>query len=258
MTDFFDTHAHYDDGMFDGDRDVLLEELPKQGIGRVVNVSASMDSCRRTVELTKKYDYIYGAIGVHPNETGGLDEEGIAGLREMCRLEKCVAVGEIGLDYYWDMPKRPVQKEWFARQLNLARECGLPVIIHSRDAAKDTADILKAERAWELGGVIHCYGYTREMAEVFLGLGFYFGIGGVLTFKNARKLKEAVEYIPMDRIVLETDCPYLAPEPYRGKRNSSANLPCVAAALAQLKGITEEEVRSAAWENGLKLYRMQK
>ncbi len=256
MTEIFDTHAHYDDEAFDGDREELLESLPRNGVARVVNVGASLASCRRTLELTERYDFIYGAIGIHPNETAELTEENFAGLERMCRADKCVAVGEIGLDYYWDEPERKVQKEWFARQLNLARELELPVVIHSRDAAKDTIDLMTAERAAETGGVVHCFSYTKETARTFLDMGFFIGIGGVLTFNNAKKLKEAVQFIPMDRIVLETDCPYLAPVPNRGSRNSSLNIPYVVTAMAQLKGIGEEEVRAAAWENAHRLYRM--
>jgi len=256
MTPIFDTHAHYDDEAFDEDRDALLAELPKNGIARVVNVGASLASCGRTIEIMNRYDYIYGAIGVHPSETAELNDEAFEWLRQQCQLEKCVAVGEIGLDYYWDEPDRELQKEWFRRQLNLARELAKPVIIHSRDAAKDTVDLMTEEHAEEIGGVIHCYSYTKETAEVFLKMGFYFGIGGVLTFKNAKKLKEAVAYIPLDRIVLETDCPYLAPEPNRGKRNSSLNIPYVVKALAEIKGVEEETVREAAWENAHKLYRL--
>lgn len=256
--EIFDTHAHYDDEAFEQDREALLESLPTQGIARVVNVGASLASCKTTLELMDRYDYIYGALGVHPSETAELNEENFKWLAEWCKHEKCVAVGEIGLDYYWDEPERDIQKKWFLRQLDLARKVQLPVVIHSRDAAKDTADIMTAEKAGEIGGVVHCYSYSKEMARTFLDMGFYFGIGGVLTFKNARVLKEAVDYIPMDRIVLETDCPYLAPEPNRGKRNSSLNLPYVVKAMAQLKGISEEEVRRITWENGLKLYRMKK
>ena len=256
MTPIFDTHAHYDDEAFDEDRDALLAELPENGIARVVNVGASLASCGRTIELMNRYDYIYGAIGVHPSETAELNDEAFEWLRQQCQPEKCVAVGEIGLDYYWDEPDRELQKEWFRRQLNLARELAKPVIIHSRDAAKDTVDLMTEEHAEEIGGVIHCYSYTKETAEVFLKMGFYFGIGGVLTFKNAKKLKEAVAYIPLDRIVLETDCPYLAPEPNRGKRNSSLNIPYVVKALAEIKGVEEEAVRKAAWENAHKLYRL--
>lgn len=254
MTEIFDTHAHYDDEAFDEDREELLEALPKNGITRVVNVGASLASCKQTLDLMNRYDYIYGAIGIHPSETAELDEKSFEWLRQQCQLEKCVAVGEIGLDYYWDEPERELQKKWFVRQLNLARECKKPVIIHSRDAAKDTVDIMTAERAGEIGGVIHCYSYTKETAKLFLDMGFYFGIGGVLTFKNARKLKEAVEYIPLERIVLETDCPYLAPAPNRGKRNSSLNIPYVVTAMAELKGVDEETVKRTVWENSHRLY----
>lgn len=256
MTSIFDTHAHYDDEAFDNDREAILSELPAQGIRKVVNVGASLRSCKTTIDLMEQYDYIYGAMGVHPNETGELNEENFDWLRQQCKRDKCVAVGEIGLDYYWDEPERAIQKEWFARQLQLAKEVSLPVIIHSRDAAKDTIDIMNAEKAWESGGVVHCFAYTKETAKTFLDMNFYIGIGGVLTFKNAKKLKEAAEYIPLDRIVLETDCPYLAPEPNRGKRNSSLNLPHVIAALADIKGISGEEASVALWENAHKLYRL--
>lgn len=256
MEKIFDTHAHYDDEAFDPDRDELLRGLPENGIEKVVNVGASLASCRRTLELMNRYEHVYGALGVHPSETAELDEEALAWLRQQCQVEKCLAVGEIGLDYYWDEPDREVQKKWFVRQLGLARELKKPVIIHSRDAAKDTVDLMKAERASEIGGVVHCYSYTTETAKQFLDMGFYFGIGGVLTFQNARKLKEAAAYLPLDCIVLETDCPYLAPVPNRGKRNSSLYIPYVVTALAKLKGVEEDTVRQAAWENAHRLYRL--
>ncbi len=256
MTEIFDTHAHYDDEAFDGDRESLLDALPKNGIARVVNVGSSLASCERTALLMSRYDYIYGAIGIHPSDTGQLNEETFAWLRQQCLSEKCVAVGEIGLDYYWDEPERKIQQKWFRRQLNLAREVKKPVVIHSRDAAKDTVDVMTEERAAEIGGVIHCFSYTRETAKIFLDMGFFIGIGGVLTFKNAKKLKEAVEYIPLERIVLETDCPYLAPEPNRGKRNSSLNIPYIISALAQIKGADEETVRAVTWKNAFELYRL--
>lgn len=254
MTEIFDTHAHYDDEAFDEDREELLASLPGHGIARVVNIGSGLASCRHTIDLMQRYDFVYGAIGVHPGETAELDETSFEWMRQQCHLNKCVAVGEIGLDYYWDEPERELQKKWFVRQMALAREVGKPVVIHSREAAKDTVDIMTAERAGEIGGVIHCYSYTKETAKTFLDMGFYFGIGGVLTFKNAKKLREAVEYIPLDRIVLETDCPYLAPEPNRGKRNSSLYLPCVVAEIAQIKGVDEEEIRRATWENAHKMY----
>ena len=258
MTQIFDTHAHYDDEAFDADREELLARLPKGGIAKVVDVGASLNSCKKVVELMERYDYIYGAIGIHPSETAELeeDETRFQWVEETCKHAKCVAVGEIGLDYYWDEPDREIQKKWFLRQLDLAREIRLPVVIHSRDAAKDTVDLMTAAKAEEIGGVIHCYSYTKETAGIFLNMGFYFGIGGVLTFKNARKLKEAVEYIPMDRIVLETDCPYLAPVPFRGKRNCSLYIPYVVEELARIKGLTPEEVRKQAWTNAHNLYRM--
>lgn len=256
MFPIFDTHAHYDDKAFDEDREILLAQLPAEGIGRVVNVGASLDSCRRTLELTEQYDYIYGAIGVHPSDTAKLNEENFRWVKESCGHAKCVAVGEIGLDYYWDEPDRAIQKKWFLRQLELARELALPVVIHSREAAKDTIDLMTEANAGEIGGVIHCFSYTKETARIFLDMGFYVGIGGVLTFQNAKKLKEAVEYIPMERIVLETDCPYLAPVPFRGKRNSSLNIPYVIDVMAQLKGISPEKIRQQTWKNAHDLYRM--
>lgn len=253
----FDTHAHYDDEDFDADRDELLARLPGAGVRRVVNIGASLSSCGKTLELAEQYEYVYAAIGVHPSEVEELSEESFAWLKEQCLREKCVAVGEIGLDYHWPEPAPEVQKNWFVRQIALAREINKPMVIHSRDAAKDTLDILKAEHAEETGGVIHCYAYSKEMAESYLNMGFFFGIGGVLTFKNARKLKEVVEYLPMERIVLETDSPYLAPEPNRGKRNDSLNLRYVVKTLSDLKGISDEEVCRITWENACRLYRMQ-
>ena len=254
----FETHAHYDDAKFDTDREMLLAELPQRGISPVINVGSSIATTKTTLSLAQEYPFLYAAVGVHPSDVDDLNEDTYAWLRQQTTLQKTVAVGEIGLDYYWPEPDHETQKKWFLRQLELAREIKKPVIIHSRDAAKDTVDLMTEARAEEIGGVIHCYSYTKETAKIFLDMGFYFGIGGVLTFKNAKKLKEAVEYIPMDRIVLETDCPYLAPEPNRGKRNSSLNIPYVIAAMAQIKEITEEEVRKAAWDNSLKLYRMDK
>lgn len=252
----FDTHTHYDDTAFDTDREELLGSMQEQGIGRVVNIGSSLAACKRTIALMNQYPFIYGAIGVHPTDSGELSEEGMEWLKEMCAHEKCVAVGEIGLDYYWNTPEPEIQKKWFIRQLQLAREVNLPVVIHSREACKDTLDIMQQEHAQELGGVLHCYSYTKETAETILKMGFYLGIGGVVTFTNGRKLRETVEVLPMDRIVLETDCPYLSPVPKRGKRNSSLNLPYVVDAIAQVKGISSEEVERITWENACRLYRL--
>ena len=256
MTAIFDTHAHYDDDAFNDDREQLLAALPGQGIARVVDVGASLASCRKVLELMEQYDYIYGAIGVHPSETAELDEESYSWLKEQCRKKKCLAVGEIGLDYYWPEPDHETQKKWFLRQLDLAREIRKPVIIHSRDAAKDTVDLMTEARAEEIGGVIHCYSYTKESVKAFYDMNFYFGIGGVLTFKNGKKLVEAVDVIPLDRIVLETDCPYLAPVPNRGKRNDSSNIQYVVEKLAEIKGKTAQEIIDITNENARRLYRL--
>ena len=253
MRAIFDSHAHYDDKAFDGDRDSLLSAMEEQGVGRIVNVGASLETTKRTLELTQKYPFVYGAAGVHPDETGELDEENFRWLEWAAGQEKIVAVGEIGLDYYWDNESHEVQKKWFIRQLELARELGLPVLIHSREAAADTMEIMK-EYAGGLKGVIHCYSYSREMAKEYVKMGFYIGVGGVVTFKNARRLKETVEEIPLESIVLETDCPYLAPVPYRGKRNNSAYIQYVAEEIAEIKGITYEEVVACTEENARRLY----
>lgn len=249
-----DTHAHYDDKAFEEDRAEVLESMTDAGVGRIVNIGSSLGACKRTIQLMEQYDFIYGALGIHPTDSGELTESDIEWIKEKCALEKCVAVGEIGLDYYWDEPEREIQKKWFVRQLELAREVKLPVVIHSRDAAQDTLDIMKAEKAQEIGGVVHCYSYSRELAKTFLDMGYYFGIGGVVTFNNGRKLKEVVEYLPMDRIVLETDSPYLAPVPFRGKRNDSRKLTYVVEQIANIKGISTEEVIQTTTQNAYNLY----
>lgn len=254
----FETHAHYDDDAFNEDRDSLFAQLASNGIERVVNIGASLDSCKTTLELMEKYSFVYGALGIHPSETAELNEESFAWLKEQCKHEKCLAVGEIGLDYYWPEPDRETQKKWFVRQLQLAKDLGLPVVIHSRDAAQDTVEIMKQQHAEEIGGVVHCFSYTKETAEIFLKMGFFIGIGGVVTFKNAKKLKEAVEHIPLERIVIETDCPYLAPEPNRGKRNSSLNLPYIIDEIARIKQVDSKTVERVTWESGERLYRFAK
>lgn len=253
----FDTHAHYDDEAFNEDREAVIKSLAAAGVETVVNIGASMASSETTLELTRNYPFIYGTAGVHPSETAELDEEKFQRLREIVREPKIVAVGEIGLDYYWEKPAHDIQKNWFERQLELAREVNLPVVIHSREAAKDTLEIMKAAKAGELGGVIHCFSYGKEMAREYLDMGFFLGIGGVLTFKNAKKLREVVEYAPMEQLVLETDSPYMAPEPNRGKRNTSANLPYVVNMMAEIKGLSPEEVMAATEKNAGRLYRME-
>ena len=254
----FDTHAHYDDEAFEEDRGALIASLAEQGIGRVVNVAADLASVSTSLTLAQQYPFIYAAVGVHPSNVQELTERDYEWLEEKLAAPKAVAVGEIGLDYYWD--KEPEvqarQRESFSRQLQLAKKLDKPVIIHSRDAAKDTLDVMAAEGGSQLRAVIHCFSYTKETAREFQKWDYYFGIGGVLTFKNAKKLVRCAERIPLSSIVLETDCPYMAPEPNRGKRNDSSQLIYVAQKLAEIKGITAEEVKQATTENAHRLYRL--
>ena len=250
----FDTHAHYDDDAFDEDRDVLLSGMREQNVEYIVNVGASMASSERSIKLAEKYPFVYAAVGVHPDEVGELDEKKFAKLREWTNHEKVKAVGEIGLDYYWDKEKHDLQKHWFMRQMELASEVKLPMIVHSREAAKDTLDMVIAAKPLNLSGIIHCYSYSVEIAREYLNMGYYLGIGGVLTFKNAKKLKEVAEYTPLSQIVLETDCPYLAPVPFRAKRNDSSKLSYVVEELAAIKQVPVEEVIRITNENGRRLY----
>ena len=252
----FDTHAHYDDEQFDIDRDSLLLSMKENGIGTIVNIGANLASSKTTLELAHKYDFIYAAVGVHPSDSAELSDDNFDMIRQMSADEKCVAIGEIGLDYYWPEPDHEIQKKWFVRQLDLAREVGLPVVIHSRDAAADTVEILKDNNAGDIGGVVHCFSYSKEVALECVKMGFYIGVGGVLTFKNGKKMKEVVSEIPIEKIILETDCPYLAPEPNRGKRNSSLNLPYVVKAMAEIKGISEQEVIDITESNARAMYRL--
>lgn len=250
----FESHAHYDDEAFQEDRAQLLSQLKQNGISYVVNVGASLESCKSTIALMEEYDFIYGALGIHPNNVTELNEATFSWLKEQCLQEKCVAIGEIGLDYYWKEPEKNIQIKWFECQMELAKEVNLPIIIHSRDAAKDTLDLMNACKAKEIGGVIHCFSYGKEMAREYLNMGFYLGIGGVVTFHNASKLKEVVQYVPLDRILLETDCPYLAPVPNRGKRNSSLYLRDIIKEIALIKGIMTEEVIEVTCNNAKQLF----
>lgn len=252
----FDTHSHYDDEQFDIDRDELLMGLASNGVSNIVNVGASLRGCRASVEIAERYPFAYCAVGVHPDEVGSLEEQGIEEIRELLSSEKCVAVGEIGLDYHWMVQPKEIQEKWFRAQINLAREYKKPVIIHSRDAAEDTFTIMSDEHAEEIGGVIHCFSYSPEMAKKYVDMGFYIGVGGVLTYKNGRKLKEVAAATPLERIVLETDCPYLSPSPHRGERNNSAYIAYVVTELAGIKGISEEEVIRITEENAKRLYRL--
>ncbi|MDO4677801.1 MAG: TatD family hydrolase [Blautia sp.] len=253
----FDTHAHYDDDTFDIDREELLASMEAGGIGTIVNSCASIDGLDNTIALMEKYPFIYGAVGVHPDDAGEMTEEVLGKISRMADHEKAVAIGEIGLDYYWHKEKEEhlIQQKWFRAQMDLAREKKMPFIIHSREAAEDTLTIVKEYMQGGMyGGIIHCFSYSKEIAAEYLKMGLYLGIGGVVTFENAKKLKEVVKYAPLSQLVLETDCPYLAPKPNRGKRNSSLNLPYVARMIAELKGVTPEEVITVTEENAKKIF----
>ena len=253
----FETHAHYDDSDFDEDREELITSMLSDDgkLDCIINVGASLKGCEDSLLLASRYDKVYAAIGVHPEEVEGLTMGHMRWIKENASMNrKVLAIGEIGLDYHYPEPTKEVQKQWFRQQLKIAGEIKKPVIIHSRDACADTLECMRMEHADKIGGIIHCYSYSKEAARDYLDMGFYFGIGGVVTFKNARKLIEAVEYIPMERIVLETDCPYMAPEPHRGTRNDSRNITFVAEKIAQIKGMTPQEVIDITNKNARKLF----
>ncbi|MDD2955114.1 MAG: TatD family hydrolase [Oscillospiraceae bacterium] len=246
----FDSHAHYNGRDFE-DREELLPQLFAGGVCGIMDVASSMRSTRRTVELTARYDHMYSAIGVHPCEVGDMSETDYDLLRELSVLPKVKAIGEIGLDYHWDDVAPEVQKIHFEKQLQLAVELDMPVIIHSREAAQDTYDLLKKYRP---RGVVHCYSGSADMAQELVKLGFYIGFTGVITFKNARRAVESAEVIPLDRLLVETDCPYMAPEPHRGSRCDSSMLEFTGARLAQIKGIPAQELFDRTAENARVLF----
>lgn len=261
----FETHAHYDDEWYDEDRKELLSRLLDTDISFITNIGADIETSKNSVKLSDEFERVLAAVGVHPDNIGCMEalpeEEGIEMLRSLAKHPKVVAIGEIGLDYFEREPEeknktvRERQKYWFLEQLKLAKELNKPVVIHSRDAAEDTYNVLK-----DFGynkGVIHCYSYSPEMAERFVKLGFYIGIGGVVTFKNAKKTKETVKRIGLENIVLETDSPYLAPVPFRGKRNDSGNIKYIVEEIAGLLGISKEKVIETTFNNAVKLYELE-
>ena len=273
----FDTHAHYDDEAFDTDREEILSGLSSHGIKNIVNIGVDIPTSKNSIELAEIYDYIYAVIGFHPSEVKEMTEDDIDWLRahvyknvsveerikheetvDKERNDKVIAIGEIGLDYHWSESEEENrdQQHWFCRQIALAKEVGLPIVVHSRDAAADTMRIIKEEKAYETGGIIHCYSYSAEQAKEYVDMGFYIGVGGVVTYKNGRRLKETVEAIPLDHIVLETDCPYLSPEPFRGKRNDSTRLPYVVEAIVSLKQVSPEQVIDQTYKNAQTVYRL--
>ena len=247
----FDSHAHYTDKAFNDDRENMLGSLRESGICGVINCGADIESSVFSVELANKYDYIYAACGIHPEEADKIPENYIEILKNLARNEKCVAIGEIGLDYYWRQDTKEKQKELFESQILLSKELGLPIIVHDREAHGDTLEILKKHKP---KGVLHCFSGSPETAEEILKLGMYIGLGGALTFKNARKAVEVAEMLPLDRLLLETDCPYMAPVPFRGKRNYSGYIPYIAEKVAEIKGIDPQTVLDITSENAKNLF----
>ena len=251
MNNIFDSHAHYTDKAFNDDRKELLDSLKESGICGVINCGADLESSEKSVALSEKYDYIYCACGVHPEEVDGLPENYIDILRNMAKNEKCVAIGEIGLDYYWRQDNKELQKKVFEEQILLAKEMDLPIIVHDREAHEDTLAILKKHKS---KGVLHCFSGSVETAKEILKLGMYIGLGGAVTFKNAKKPVEVAEMLPLERLLLETDCPYMAPVPMRGKRNYSAYIEYVAEKIGEIKGIDPQTVTNQATENTKNLF----
>ncbi len=252
----FETHAHYDDPKYDEDRDELIRDIHAKGVDVIIDVGASLDTTKEAIALAEKYDFMYAAAGVHPSDIDCLSEDGLNWLREQTKNEKVVAIGEIGLDYYWEKDEdvRIAQQMWFKRQIELAKEVGLPIIIHSRDAAEDTIKCMKEVNAHEITGVVHCYSYSPEIAKIFVDMGYYIGVGGVVTFKNSKKLKETVVATPIERILLETDAPYMTPEPHRGERNRSDYIRFVANTIAELKNIPVADVYDITTKNARELF----
>lgn len=245
---YFETHAHMDDARFDEDRETLLADLPNHGIAYLINIGANMESSLSSIALADRYSYIYAAIGVHPHDAEEMQHEDLDKLAKLSEHPKVVAIGEIGLDYYYDNSPREIQKQRFIQQIELANRLNLPIIIHSRDAVADTYDLIKQHNK-NSPVLLHCFNQSTEMAKQYIRLGAKLAIGGTVTFKNARMIKEVIREIGLEHFVLETDCPYLTPVPFRGKRNDPSKLVYIAEAIAELKGITLEETVAATFEN---------
>lgn len=251
---FFDSHAHYNDDRFDIDRHNLLSDMPQNGVDYIVNAGGDIGTSIEGIKLAEQYPFFYAAVGVHPHEVEDTPEDTIDTLRKLANHKKVLAIGEIGLDYYYEHSPRHIQRVWFKRQMELAQELDLPIIVHSREAAQETFDMIK--ESGNQKGVIHCFSGSTELALEYVKLGFYIGVGGTVTFANARKIVEVVEKTPLSSIVIETDCPYLAPVPHRGKRNDSTYLNYIAQKIANIKSISMEEVARCTSDNAKKLYNL--
>ncbi|KJS79805.1 MAG: hydrolase TatD [Peptococcaceae bacterium BICA1-8] len=252
----FDTHAHLDDVKFNGETDEVILRAKEQGVSLIVNVGYNLRHAQQSIALAEKYDFIYASVGLHPHDAKDGDKSFWEEIYKLARHPKVVALGEMGLDYYWDNSPRDVQRDVFRQQIGVAKDLKLPIIIHDRDAHQDVLTIVKEERALEVGGVFHAYSGSWEMTKEIMDLGFFISIGGPVTFKNANKILEVVEKVPLESLLIETDCPYLTPEPYRGKRNEPGYVKLVAEKIAQIKNISYEEVASATKENGMRLFRI--
>ncbi|QDX91957.1 TatD family deoxyribonuclease [Brevibacillus laterosporus] len=250
----FDTHAHLNAEQFDEDRDEVIARARENGVSTIVNVGFNRETIPTTLELAEKYDFIYAVVGWHPQDAINMKEQDLEWLEELTKHPKVVGLGEMGLDYYWDTSPRDVQAEVFRKQIRLARKLQMPIVIHDRDAHQDIIDILREEKAGEVGGIMHCFSGSYELAKMALDMNFYISFGGPLTFKNAKKPKEVAAQIPMDRILIETDCPYLTPHPFRGKRNESAYVKYVAEEMAQIHGLSFEELAKITADNARRLF----
>jgi TatD DNase family protein len=249
---FFESHAHYNDKQYDEDRHPLIDKLLNTDISYIINIGASMESSKTSLELTTKYDKVFTSVGVHPHSVKDMTDADIELLEKYCSYKKVVAIGEIGLDFFYDYSPRDIQKHWFVNQLELAKRVNLPVVIHARDASSDVFDIISSSSV--RNGVIHCYSGSAKMAKEYINMGFYIGVGGVVTFSNAKKLVDVVDQISIHNIVIETDAPYLSPVPHRGSRNDSSNLQHIASKIAEIKNISVEEVIDITRCNGKKLF----
>lgn len=251
----FDTHAHYTDSQFDDDRFELLNKMPENNVGLILNACSQLSEMPSIIDMAEKFDYVYGAVGIHPEAVDTINETYLDEIKAFAKHPKIVAIGEIGLDYYWTTETKEKQQKILGEQIDLARELGLPVIIHDRDAHGDTMKILAEHKVWECGGVFHCYSGSAEMAkEITKNLGMYIAFGGTITFKNAVKPREAIKSVPLDKLLIETDCPYLAPVPFRGKRNSSVLLKEVISVISDILNIPSDEIEKITMENGKKLF----
>lgn len=252
----FDSHAHYDDESFDDDRDELIEEQHKKdGVIGILNCGASLKGSRDSVDLANKYNFIYAAVGIHPEEANEFNEDVLKELRELTKNERVKAIGEIGLDYYWEEnPSKTIQREVFIRQMQLATELDLPVVIHDREAHGNTLDIIKMFP--KVKGTVHCFSGSVEFAQECLKRGYYIGFTGVVTFKNAKKIIEVVKEVPLERMLVETDCPYMAPVPFRGKRNQSNYISYIIKTISEIKGVSEDEVEEITMKNAKRLFRI--